>query len=939
MTIRQRTRAVLALLIGAALLGPAPSRAACSGDCNADHLVEVAELLLMVNVTLERRPLGDCPAGDADADGDIAVDDIVHGVNSALNGCSEPPATPTVAPCAPTPAATCAAACGLSGCCFAGGDVSCFDPAIQCTPSAAATCAPGWYGYTTCGNAAAYTQACQRTTPTPTPPSGGGTPTATATASAASASATPSPPLPSTTPSATPSSGAPSATPTTKPNPLYESIGIGADWGPHWSASSSAIDPRDNQDDAAFPVELCLLVNAGFQSIRLYGETVGTWTTVLQSIAAYNQGTLICAAGQGPPATPLAAVYQVAICGPDPTTMPWNGAVTAENIGDVKCLPQAGQMTPPSFVDSLAGEILKLQQVLQYAGSAFASTVKLVFVGNEILFSRGVCAASGAACTADGDCPGSTCAIAHYCSGTLGGAQAAAKPCVQQSDCSGAGDGQCTDVTNGAALVYAIDQVQAVLAAALGAGPVPPISISLQIDVMTGPTPGDPTTPLWSRQQLANALPGGVIAVNAYPDQWGKVLAGASVPPYPSCIVPGNAVDGTLDPSCSGDPAAYTNPVTNTLAHTIDTDYRLLQQYYPGFQFIFAETGWHTAGSCNEYNDSGVAPERYSPAAAATYLQDLYAYVASRRIPLLVFELFDQKTKTCTAPGPPAEANYGVLSNYCQVKDASASALPPNADLAAFDALLSSDMEGGLSCHYQALATVQGVGNTGVCANATGTACVDSTGCSGAACVWGRCAALPAQGCNPNDPNNPAGCGTCERGGNCYDPSAPSGYYASTTTPPPACWSNADCSSAACPFAGCQCYVGLAPATLPSGSVQEGPGLVVQYSTGSLTFEKGLGPLPVVQPVGDGTYQVQPFWDNVVLGPGWSIALYPPSGGSAGGTPSPCSNAVGMVTDTTITWSSPWSCTYPPSVGVGTFGNNLSLPRTFLSPVPNWPAP
>jgi hypothetical protein len=964
MTGQTLSRYAGATLAGLALLLPStPARATCVGDCNADRLVEVAELILMVNVALERRPLTDCPAGDADSDGDVGIEELIGGVNVALSGCSEAPApTPTVAFCAPTPAATCAAACADTGCCFATGSVACFNPAIQCTPSAAATCAPGWYGYTSCGNGD-YGSACQIGTPptaTPTPPVGQGTPTATATATSpsalatATATGTPTLPGPATdtpTASATPESETPTAsarpgadtpTPTATTSPagnLYDVIGIGADWGPHWSASTGSIDPRDNQDDSAFPVELCLLVNAGFQSIRLYGENVGTWTTVLQSIADYNAGTLTCSAGQvTPPPTPVAAVYQVAICGPDPTTMPWNGAVTPQNIGNVACVPVPGQMTPPSFVASLQEEIVKLQQVLALTGSDFASTVKLVFVGNEILFSRGTCTSGGAACTSDADCSGSSCAIAHYCSGTLGGEQSAAKACTTQSDCTGAGDGLCTDVTNGAALTYAIDQIQSVLSTALGASNLPPISISLQIDVMTGGTPGDSSQPLYSRQQLANSLPGKVIAVNAYPDQWGKVLAGGSVPPYPSCIVPGNAVDGVIDPSCSGDAAAYTNPVTNTLAHTIDTDYRLLSQYYPGFQLMFAETGWHTAGSCTEYNDSSLSPDRYSPAGAATYLQALYTYVAAKRIPLLVFELFDQKTKTCTAPGAPAEANYGVFSNYCQVKDMSASALPPNANITAFNALLSSDMEGGVSCEYQSLVTVAGVGNTGVCANATGTACLTSANCGGAGCVWGRCAAMPTMGCNPNDPNNPAGCGTCERAGNCYDPSSPAGYYASTTMPPPACWSNSDCSAAACPFASCQCYVAMAPATLPNGSVEEGPGILVQYSNGSLTFAKAYGPLPVVQPVG-GSFQVQPFWDNLVLGTGWTISLSPPAGASSGGT-SPCSNSVSSIgSGGAITWATtPWNCTYPPNVGVGTAGNSIFLPRSFLSVVPNWPA-
>jgi hypothetical protein len=537
----------------------------------------------------------------------------------------------------------------------------------------------------------------------------------------------------------------------------------------------------------------------------------------------------------------LSVVYQVAICGPDPGSLPWNGAVTPQSIDSVTCRPVPGQMPPAMFVQSLQAEILKLKQVLRYAGPAFADTVKLALVGNEILFSKGTCTVGGAACSDDGDCGSGSCAIAHYCSGTLGGSQAQAITCTQQSDC-GAVDGPnglCTDVTNGQALAYAFDQVQQVLSAELGAANVPPISISLQVDVMIGTTPGLPaaTAPvLWSRQQLAAALPAKIIAVNAYPDQWGLVPAGGSVPPYPSCIEASNGVNGTvLDASkCPGAASAYQSPVTNTLDHSIDTDVRLLTQYYPGFQVMFAETGWHTQGACTEYNDSSVAPARFSPTAAATYLQSLYAYAAEKQIPVLVFELFDQKTKTCTAPGatPPAEANYGVFTNYCQLKQNLASLLPSGANLTAFDALLSPDGSGGVSCEKQALFVVQGVGNTGVCAGKTTAACLSDCGGNGA-CVWGSCAENPSVGCNPDDPNNPATC-TCTRAGNCYDMAAPSGYYAASTAV--ACANAAACSSAACPFG--PCVLRRDGAGDVAGRQHRRAGLQVTYGNGTLSFAR-----------------------------------------------------------------------------------------------------
>lgn len=725
---------------------------------------------------------------------------------------------------------------------------------------------------------------------------------------------------------------------------LYAAIGIGANWGAHWSASPSAIDPRDNQDDAAFPPEICLVANAGFQSIRLYGEPVATWLAVVEGVRAYNQGALLCRPGQmGPPARPLAVVYEAAICAPDPASLPWNGAVAAQNIGSVAC-----KGAPGTFQQSVQAEIVKLRQVLQYAGDAFADTVKLVFVGNEILFSRGACGNGGAVCTSNADCGGGACAIGHYCSGTLAGSEAQAKACTQQSDCGAVDgpDGLCTDVTNGQALAWAFDQVRQALVAALGAGNVPPITISLQVDVMTGITPGLPpaTAPLlWSRQQLAAALPAKVVAVNAYPDQWGLVPAGGAVPPYPSCIDASNAVNGSaLDAArCPGGAAAYADAVTGTLAHTIDTSVQLLGRYYPDYEIVLAETGWHTDGACSDYNDAQVAPARYSPAAAATYLQALYQYVAGKRIPLLVFEMFDQKTKTCTVSGGavPAEANYGVFGNYCQLKNDLPALLPPGADLAAFNLLLSPDGSGGPSCRNQALLTVQGVGNTGVCARKTGVACLGDCGADGP-CVWGHCAENPAQGCNPNDPSNPAPC-TCTRAGNCYGTASPAGFYLPTSLTAPPCSAASDCSSASCPFAPCGCFVAMAPATLPAGNQAEGPGALVQYGNGSLTFSKSVGPLPVVQP-SNGALIVQPLWENVVVGTGWTVSLQPPAGGTAAGTPSPCTNSVQSVSPgpgASITWQSPWSCSYPGGQSLGVGAAALTMPRTFLQQIPTWPPP
>jgi len=71
----------------AARQGDAYLRGRCAGDCDADGLVLVDELLIGVNVLLERTPLGRCDALDRDRDGGVTVDELVAGIGNALRGC------------------------------------------------------------------------------------------------------------------------------------------------------------------------------------------------------------------------------------------------------------------------------------------------------------------------------------------------------------------------------------------------------------------------------------------------------------------------------------------------------------------------------------------------------------------------------------------------------------------------------------------------------------------------------------------------------------------------------------------------------------------------------------------------------------------------------------------------------------------------------------
>ena len=65
------------------LLAPVP----CVGDCNANHVVGVNDILTMVRIHLGTAAVAACAAGDPDGDGRISIDEIQAAVNNALTGC------------------------------------------------------------------------------------------------------------------------------------------------------------------------------------------------------------------------------------------------------------------------------------------------------------------------------------------------------------------------------------------------------------------------------------------------------------------------------------------------------------------------------------------------------------------------------------------------------------------------------------------------------------------------------------------------------------------------------------------------------------------------------------------------------------------------------------------------------------------------------------
>jgi hypothetical protein len=77
----------------------AEAQTVCVGDCNDDGFVFVNELVSGVNIALDRADLDTCPSFDANDSGAVEVNELVTGVNNALVGC------PMIGP-SPTPSDT-----------------------------------------------------------------------------------------------------------------------------------------------------------------------------------------------------------------------------------------------------------------------------------------------------------------------------------------------------------------------------------------------------------------------------------------------------------------------------------------------------------------------------------------------------------------------------------------------------------------------------------------------------------------------------------------------------------------------------------------------------------------------------------------------------------------------------------------------------------------
>lgn len=96
----------LAFLATLLLIGlSSPASAACPGDCNANGIVSVDELVRGVNIALGNAALDSCPDLDGSGDGAVRINELVSAVAAALDGCPAI-ATPTIAAATTTPTPT-----------------------------------------------------------------------------------------------------------------------------------------------------------------------------------------------------------------------------------------------------------------------------------------------------------------------------------------------------------------------------------------------------------------------------------------------------------------------------------------------------------------------------------------------------------------------------------------------------------------------------------------------------------------------------------------------------------------------------------------------------------------------------------------------------------------------------------------------------------------
>lgn len=87
--MRQFCTVILSALVLLLLAGPRPASAQdCAGDCDAGGDVAINELVTCVNIALGSANVSSCGSCDVNDDGSVAINELIAAVNGALAGCT-----------------------------------------------------------------------------------------------------------------------------------------------------------------------------------------------------------------------------------------------------------------------------------------------------------------------------------------------------------------------------------------------------------------------------------------------------------------------------------------------------------------------------------------------------------------------------------------------------------------------------------------------------------------------------------------------------------------------------------------------------------------------------------------------------------------------------------------------------------------------------------
>jgi hypothetical protein len=66
---------------------PTTGGAPCTGDCDRNRSVAINELVVGVNIALELAPTTACTPFDADGDSQVTIAELIEAVGNALSNC------------------------------------------------------------------------------------------------------------------------------------------------------------------------------------------------------------------------------------------------------------------------------------------------------------------------------------------------------------------------------------------------------------------------------------------------------------------------------------------------------------------------------------------------------------------------------------------------------------------------------------------------------------------------------------------------------------------------------------------------------------------------------------------------------------------------------------------------------------------------------------